>query len=46
MDDEAEKFLRNITVMRNEMCAEAVQVKNKLENKIKYDFVCSLCFGL
>lgn len=40
MDDEAEKFLGNKTVMRKEicaetvqkeMCAETVQVKNKLE---------------
>lgn len=46
MDDEAEKFLGYETVMRKEICAETVQVKNKLKIKRKYDFVFSLCCAL
>lgn len=46
MDDEAEKFLGNETVPRKVMCAETVQVKNKLESKRKYYFVISLCCAL
>lgn len=37
MDDEAEKFLGYETVMRKEICAETVQVKDKLKIKRKYD---------